>query len=299
MPVYRDDRDALRLRVEALRRRVDDCDARVTRAFWRCIPDDDAEMLDALRDEAGTLLTRGDAASVTAAIDAFERYLRRFEEVFAGLDAHEAGWRAVSEPEGLIAPATADLANALAGGHTLTRDFIRVARSLDADARSEVGVAQSDRLFVYSARAALRFEGEPVVLQLAGQGVRGDAGTVRELRAWTTVPRGLPWLLARPETWTESLFRGLRTRRRDGVGDARFDSFFHVECGPTALVHVLTPEVRAALMVIAAVDVPTLSVRPPKATLSWTFAPTESAVAAAVRCVATIRRARVLPIRSG
>lgn len=299
MPVYRDDRDALRLRVEALRRKVEDCDARVTPAFWRCIPDDEARTLRVLRDLGHALRGFDDRASIASAIDAYEHYLHRFEEVFAALDAHEFEWRALSEPEGLLAPVTADLAYVLAGGHAITRDFIRVARSLDADARFEVSVAQVDRLFVYSARAALRFEGQPVILQLAGQGPGTDTGIARELRAWTTVPRGLPALLARPETWTESLFRGLRTRRRDGVGDARFDSYFHVECGPSGLTRVLTPEVREALLVIAAVDVPTLSVTPPEATLSWNFAPTEPAMRAAARCVATIRRAEALPVRSG
>lgn len=293
MPVYRDDRDALRLRVEALRREVEGCDARVTEAFWRCIPDDDAEALRALRKVGDAHALRGDGPSLSTAGEAFERYLRRFERVFSQLDAHEAAWRAIPEAE--VLRTNGDSASHM-GQHAMTREFVRVARVLDLDARLAVNVGEGDYDYTYSARAELRVEGQPVILQLAGRGITDDNSEVRELRASTTVPRGIPAFVVRPETWVESLFRGLRIRRHEGLGDARFDAYFHVECEPDALSLALTAEVREALVVIAAVDVPTLAVKPPSATLTWRFAPTEAAITAAARCVAAVRRAKVLPI---
>jgi hypothetical protein len=293
MPVYRDDRDALRLRVEALRREVEGCEGRVTEAFWRCIPDDDAEALRALRTLGDAHTARGDAPSLSSGAEAFERYLRRFERVFGELDAHEAAWRAIPEAEVLR---THRYRTSNASQHAMTREFARVARILDVDARLEVHVGESDYDHTHSARAELHVEGQPVILQLTGWGITDDNSGVRELRASTTVPRGIPAFVVRPETWVESLFRGLRMRRHEGLGDARFDTYFHVECEPDALSLALTAEVRTALVVIAAVDVPTLTVKPPTAALTWRFAPTEAALIAAARCVAAVRRAKVLPI---
>ena len=294
MPVYRDDREAQRLRAASLRREVERCEGRVTAAFWRCIPDDDAAALRSLRDE-GQGLAEGDDDAVTAACDAFERYLRRFEGVLGALDRHEVAWRAVPGETALRATRSPDDGSD-APPHEMTRDFLRAVRALDPSAKVESYATTRAHTLVHNASAMLRVEGAPVSLHLAGEGRSHEAGDVTELRASTTVPRGLPELLVRPETWTESLFRGLRVVRAGSIGDARFDAFFHTECESGASAQVLGAEVRAALLLIASVDVPTLRVRPPLATLTWRYLPTTPTMAAAARCMAAIRGAPVLPL---
>lgn len=298
MPVYRDDHDALRLRATALRQEVARCEARVTAAFWRCIPDDDAEALRRARREGDAHDTTRDAHALAAACEAYERYVRRFERLLAEMEHHERAWRAVSDEDMLPSSVPLEVARVTASAHPLVRAFVDAVRLVDPMAALESSTTENEFEYVHDARASLRLEGAPLAMHLVARGV-GDEGThVLELRATTTVPRGVPAVLARPETWVESLFRGLR-RRGVGGDDSRFDAFFHVECASGERERVLTPTVREAMLVIAAVDVPTLHVAPPVATLRWRYAPSAPTLLAAARCMAALRGASVLPLLKG
>lgn len=293
MTAYRDDRDALRLRVEALLRETEAREGRVTDAFWRCIPDDERSALGALRGEVDALRRGGDASSLHAAIDALERFNLGFDRVFDELDAHERSWRTIlDDDDDDAAPPSA-----FEPRHAMVRECLRLLRRLDARAR--IDVVEDPELYQYAFRvkAALRIEDAPMTFELASRAFDDNTAVLPRLSASTTIPRGLPRLLARPETWMESLFRGLRRRRDQQVGDERFDSYFHLDCEAGAIAHLITPEVRGALLAVASVDVPTLRVIPPTATIAWSFSPTDATLAAATRCLVAIRRAKVLPLR--
>lgn len=295
MPVYRDDYQALRLRATALRGEVERCEARVTAAFWRCIPEDEFETLRRTKAEGDDRSVAGDDVSLAAACDAYERYTRCFARVFGELDRYERTWRAVSDDAMPPSSVPTDVARVIAAAHPIMRAFVDAVYQIDPVAAVGATSTAREYEYVHEARASVRHGGVPLAFHLLAQGL-GDEGThVLRICATTMVPRGLPPLEARPETWTESLFRGLR-RRRDRGHDPEFESFFHIECPSGEHDRVITPAVREALLKIAHVDVPTLRVTPPTATLRWRYMPTIATMLAAARCMVAVRDASVLPL---
>ncbi len=291
MTVYRDDHAAFAARVSTLRADADRLAASVTPAFWRCIPAADAEALRATR----TLAL--DAAAPLDACAAWERHLALFARVLDALDAHADAWRALPDEPPLpgLEGSPVDALDALPD---LARAFITQVRALDREARIAAARAPRPRprgAAEVGVSASLRVDGEPLSLRLAAHTLDGHDATVRALTASTTVPRGHPEVTVRPEQGFESLFHTVR--RHTGTGDDRFDSYFRTELPQGEGLALLSAPVRAALLAIARVDVPTLRIAPPEATLRWCYPPTTATLDAAVRCLTLVRRAPTLALR--
>jgi hypothetical protein len=102
----------------------------------------------------------------------------------------------------------------------------------------------------------------------------------------TSVPRAMPRLALRPESFAEAFVRSFGARRTE-IGDETFDGLFVIDGSHGA--RLLTPAVRASLLELAYFDIPRLVVDQGVATLGWSFDPVPGCVGAAVRALSRIR----------
>ena len=291
---YRDAQGAVWARLRALENDVTDRESRVTPAFWSSLPAELSRRLGALRAEASP--SRESLDALLAAQQSLEAYREALDAALERLPELETAWNALPDTAPLPDPGVK-----LVAGEGLTSGIV-VAVSLLGE-RLRTVTRRHDRGAVveplgdvaYAARFAAA--GTPLALVSAGVGTSWQPRRAVSARVAvaTSIRRGTPAVAVRPEGLADGFARAFRLRRTVALGDPEFDAFFQVE-GPTdAARAVLVPAVRAALLMIAREDVPSLVVGHGVATVSWSFEPTSDSVDAALRALTAIRATTTPP----
>ncbi|HEU4405798.1 MAG TPA: hypothetical protein VFS43_11080 [Polyangiaceae bacterium] len=104
----------------------------------------------------------------------------------------------------------------------------------------------------------------------------------------TDVPPTTPAFRLVPQTGFDDLLQSLRLQRRHRVGDEEFDVAFRI-VGDAGCVRLFGPPVRASLLAVARVDVPSLEVGGGEATLRWRAPPSGALLESALRALAALR----------
>ena len=281
---YRDDAEALTLRVELLRERIAELEGPLSPLWLQELGADLRAELEVSRQ------AHIEAAEPTAHLAALEQHLALLERLHAGAPELEAGYNALpaeaelallGEPTKLpwLALAPMDGPRALERVPTLLREI---------DQEAQVTVV-SRRSFVLDAR--FHHHAVPVVLRVQPF-VGGQNNGELELVMATTVRRSTPALDLRPLAWLHSLTTMLGVHRDVFVGDDDFDNRFLVQCEADQAPRLLPPTVRSELLRIAKFDVPSLVVGEGKAVLRWLYDCTLPPIEAGARVLAHLRGIR-------
>ncbi len=294
--LYRDAHLGLRSRLDELEARVRETEAELTDAFWASLDREVRERLERLR--------AARVGRARAANDAFEDLARAEGDLTAYHDALKQLVERLPmlEEAWLRVPATApdppppESRWASFGwvedeeAHAFTRASISCVRDRDREA---------DIFWASRTSCLARFTdaGVPFSLRITASPQSGQIG---EVTMWlvTSVARAAPALSIRPESLLAAFGKAVGLRHEQEVGDPSFDGLFLVEGTQHAVVRLLTPAVRNALLALARFDVPTLEVAPERriAQIQWQFEPTAKALDAAIRVLGAIRETRVVAV---
>lgn len=287
--VYRDPLQAMRDQVSRRREACEGLERQITDALRARLPAELTRRLQQLRGAATTgARTAGELTAGLEALESYESALREAHGRVPGLLA-----AAARIPDELYDPVPAEVRRSPRGWAERRRTRLQplvtvldgVAQVVELDPDEGVGL-----------RCRFRSAGVPVSLLV--QPARG--GELLQLA--TNVPAGLPALRAGPRSFAHSWFLSpLGLVRDDELGHSQFDEAFVVDVRARQAAQVLTPEVRRALLAVAACDVPVLQVGEGLALLRWRYEPTAAALEAAVCALAGIRAAtpRLRLLRDG
>lgn len=285
--LYRDAHLGIRSRLTELKTRIRDREAEVTDAFWRSLDDRVRDRLTEGR--AGLALIDEDSFDQLARAEAMlSSYLDEIDRLIARLPLLEAEWHELPDevsdpprqaPVGLFAPRTLFPPY---GIWELYERFESTVRDRDREATiRHDGAGFVARFRDLDAPFAFR-----ATVHAASQ-TTGELG----LSLVTSVRRAMPRLCVRHETLVLSLGKALGLKREVEVGEPSFDGLFLIEGEADDVHRLLVPSVRAQLLALARFDIPTLEIMPDArmASLKWLFEPTQGALEAAIRVLASVR----------
>lgn len=291
--IYRDAADAMRSRIDELRREVAERSARVTGDLLAAVPSPLCERVRALSASVDTRADTPEAErrlreSLEALRDALDEAIRLAPDLEAAYselpdEAPELPMRERRWSLALALPWTkrelAQEVGALWG--RLKRILLK------EDPAAELAWT------IHAFRARFRASGHP--FSLVAEIRKLDRSPLEvDMTVATGVARGAPRMTVAPEGWTGPFSRAFQTGRDAVVGDDGFDSLFHIDADERDARRVLTGDVRAALLAIGHYDLPQLTVGDGQAVLRWCFEPEARAIGAATRALAGVRR---VPLR--
>lgn len=291
---FRDDRQALRQRLDALEAEITEHCRGLTPHFWLTLDEETLGQIEALRAARREVPQAGASHdALMAAVAAAERHKALITEALRTLTQHEQSWLALptTVSQGVAGPlheVSTDAVDYVMHQTALTTRGER----LDAIFATLESATVHSRTIDPAWRWELSAHGIPLRATL-GIHHAPHLGLARELQVTltTSVSRRTARIELTPERWSDVLLRTLGLRHDVTLGDPDFDSFFVVEGELPALRVLLTGAVRRSLLRIAREDVPCLSTRGDAASISWRYTPSPAAVLAAVRVLASIRLA--------
>lgn len=289
---YRDPLAGQRARVGALAARVAEREARVTDALAHALPPDLALALRQSRGALGDRVTHLPALDVDGLVE-LEQHLEVYDERLGRalrlVPAIERALRQIDD--GAPVPAFRPVSRFVQPSPRLWALDEAAAGLRRAFERSVGGVAPEAAFEVHGAlttRARFEVGGTPFVAT-AQIGTDENAPLTVHVDLVTSAARGAPRLRLRREGPLDGFGKLVRLVRDVALGHERFDGLFVVDAEPTVAVRYLTPEVRQALLEVAALDGPELVVGPSFAGLAFGLDPTPRAFRAAVTALERIR----------
>lgn len=290
---FRDDREALRQRLGALERQIEERIAGLTPLFWLTLDESLRAEMERLRPARGARLVASSShQSLMSAVASAERYDALLHQALELLAVREVEWLALPDrpPE-----APADPSHSVS---TDAMDYVLLQGRLAAyGERLEAIFAQTEGLELTSRSTHQAWHWELVTLNTP---VRASLGVNREapvhpgelqITFTTSVSRRTAPIRLLPERWSDVILRTVGLRQDVSLGDPDFDSFFVVQ-GPVAALRILmTGPVRRSLLRIASEDVPWLATGGDAASISWGYMPSTTSVTHALRVLSALRRA--------